>query len=70
MADIPGMAAAHAVITPTCVANRGVAGSIDEALRRARRELERCLPAWQGARTANLHVAVTVEPLNEGAEHD
>ena len=59
---IPGMKAQHAIITPACVAMRGREGAIDEALARARKELEACMAGWEG-HDCNFHVAVTVERL-------
>jgi hypothetical protein len=34
MSTIPGITASHAIITPTCRRNRGVAGAFSEAIDR------------------------------------
>ena len=62
MTELPGMKAVHAIITPECVDARGHDGAIDEALHRARKELDACMRGWKGT-PANFHVAVTVERM-------
>ena len=47
-ARIPGIKAQHAIITPSCIAMRGRAAAIDEALGRMRLELE---TAWKAGKT-------------------
>ena len=41
--QIPGIAARHAVVTPTCRANRTDIGAFDEAVSRLRADYERIL---------------------------
>lgn len=58
---IPGLVAKHAIITETCIANRGEEGAVDEALQRCRQELLNCVAGWRGTKGVKFHVAVTVE---------
>lgn len=57
--NVKGIKAVHAIISPTCRANRGDEGAIDEALRRIKDEYTRLLlPANAEAR---FHLVLTVE---------
>ena len=58
---IPGMTAIHAIITDECRSGRGDLGAIDEALRRARKELDLCVRGRPQGKGAKFHVVVTVE---------
>lgn len=59
---LPGMCARHVIITPTCRKNKGDVAVIEETIELIRSELKRCLPGWP-VDGANIHVAMTVEPL-------
>ena len=56
---VPGIAAKHAVITPTCRGNRTVAGAFDEAAARVKQEYLVC--QTDGNAKANFHLVLTVE---------
>jgi hypothetical protein len=60
---IPGIKAQEAVISPTCRANRGVEGAIDEALRRIKDEYM-ALQILVNV-DAKFHVVLTVERHKE-----
>ncbi len=59
--EIPGISAAHAIITDACRVNRGDAGAIDEALARAKNALGQIVEGWEPGKGARFHVVVTVE---------
>lgn len=63
MANIPGLKAVHAIITPACRTNRGYVEAFDEAVRRLKNEYLAC----QGDANAgaNFHVVLTVERSQE-----
>ena len=63
--SIPGSCAKHAIITPTCVANRGVGGAWEEAESRLRDEFYACA---EGNPTATFHVVLTVERATASKE--
>jgi hypothetical protein len=56
---VPGITAKHAVITPVCRANRGIAEAFDEAVRRLRDEYLAC--QTPGNDRAAFHLVLTVE---------
>jgi hypothetical protein len=56
--SIPGVSAAHAIVTPACRANRGVGGAFDEAVARLRGQYERLAADCP---TFNLHLVLTSE---------
>ena len=58
MSHVPGANAKHAIITPTCRANKGAMGAFEEAVQRLREEYEACLPHGE---KANFHVVLAVE---------
>lgn len=58
--EIPGIAARHCVITPTCRANRADSGAFEEAVSRLRADYERIL-AKRGEDGAQYHLVLTVE---------
>ena len=58
---IPGLCALHAIITPTCRANRGDDGALEEAFDRIRRAYAACVEGRGDG--ANYRVALVVEPL-------
>ena len=58
---IPGITAKHAIITPTCVANRTARGAWDEAVRRLREEFDNCQRGWAGREPPTYHLVLTVE---------
>lgn len=58
--ETPGIAAHHAIITPTCRQGRGAVGAFDEAMRRIRAEYEVCERAAANAE-ARFHLVLTVE---------
>lgn len=63
---IPGIAAKHCIITPTCVEIRGAAGAFDEAVARLRAEYMTCREGWKGAKVPpNYHLVLTVERTPE-----
>lgn len=57
---VPGIAARHAIVTPTCRANRGDEGAVDEALRRLREEALAVI-ACREDEAYDLHLVLTVE---------
>lgn len=59
MSAIPGITAKHAIITPTCRANRTPMGAFAEAIERLTAEYEACLN--DANREAYFHVALTVD---------
>lgn len=65
MSNIPGINAKHAIITPTCRANKGADGAFDEAVGRLREEYAACLDANPDS---NFHVVLSVERGNGSAE--
>jgi hypothetical protein len=67
--EIDGIKAQHAIITPICIANRGIEGAIDEALRRIRQQFLKSVEANANA-SAKFHVVLTVDrdAENRGAE--
>jgi hypothetical protein len=58
--ETPGIAAHHAIITPTCRQGRGAVGAFEEAVRRLLIEYEVCAGAAANAE-ARFHLVLTVE---------
>ena len=62
MSQVPGVTAAHAIITDRC---RDVQGgdleAFDEAVRRARETYQCMLPNWPKGQGIKLHVVLSVE---------
>ena len=58
---IPGIKGKHRWITDNCLAQKGVRGSIDEAVEDARRFLLNTIPLWSKHPGVRFHVVVTVE---------
>lgn len=57
---IPGVKAAHAIITPACRENRGVDAAFEEAVRRLREAYRDALFA-NPSNTVKVHLAAFVE---------
>jgi hypothetical protein len=64
---IPGIKGSHAIITPTCRANRGVYGAWDEAVQRMRAEYLACCQGDANT-AASFHVVLTVDRPRPPAE--
>ncbi len=62
--NLPGLKSGHAIITPTCRANRGHMEAFDEAVSRLRAAYERYAGVDANAE-ANWHLALTVERPGE-----
>lgn len=58
----PGICAKHAIITPACQQGRGPDEAFEEAVRRLRKEYDRCREGW-GDRQPNFHLVLTVERI-------
>lgn len=64
MSNVPGINARHAVITPTCRANRTDMGAFEEAVARLRSDYERIV-AKRGEDGALYHIVLAVESLSD-----
>lgn len=58
---VPGIKAAHAIISTACREGRGDVGAYDEAAARLRSEYEKLLKHWPREKGAKFHIALTVE---------
>jgi len=58
-ASIPGIAAKHVIITPTCRTNRGKDGAFEEAVKRLCEEYNAVMNC-DGADEVEFHVVLTV----------
>ncbi len=58
---VPGIKAAHAIISTNCRAMRGDIGAYDEAVLRLRSDYEKLLSHWPREKGAKFHVVLTVE---------
>jgi len=64
---VPGIKAAHAVITENCrVVQGGDVEAFDEASRRLRGEYEQLLDAWPQGKGASFHLVLTVDYPTKG----
>lgn len=59
--------AQHAIITPTCRANRSDIGAFEEAVARLRRQYEQSVEGWGDK--ANYHLKLEIERLESREEH-
>jgi hypothetical protein len=57
---IQGLAAKHAIVTPTCRQNRTAIGALDEAIERLRQEYIACTEVLEN-QDAIYHFVLTVE---------
>lgn len=67
---VPGIAAAHAIITEECRRNRGDVGAFEEAVRRLRKAFDEGLTFWALGTGKRIHLVLTVElpKENEGLD--
>lgn len=63
---VPGIAAKHCVITPTCRANRGDGGAFDEAVARCRAEYDAIVAGRSDIDECELHLVLTVRTPRHG----
>jgi len=60
--EIPGAALSHAIITPTCMTNRGIYGALDEAIARLTDQYVLVIEGWRDQPVMpTIHVVLTVE---------
>ena len=70
MAEIPGAAASHQIITPECRSGRGDEGAFVEAMLRVRTEYLSIVEGWAGKeRQPTLRLVLTMERPRSDVDH-